>query len=213
MNDQSKARQQSFPLMVKTGIETAIKNLHTCLPGIIEEFDPVTQFAKVNIAIKRIKKDNTEIEIPPIINAPVYFMHAGSFSITHPVVKGDECWVHFSERSLDSWKKFGTIRRPADIRFHDYSDGFIVPCSTSQLNKIENFDNENVVIKNGPITFVLKADGKVEVTASEMKLTGDLVVTGEVTASGIALSTHTHEYIDSKGAGATPTPSETEAPS
>lgn len=213
MGDKNKTRQQSFPLMIKTGIETAIKNLHTCMPGIVEEFDPVTQFAKVNPAIKRIKQDGSEIEIPLIINAPVYFMRAGTFSITHPIEKGDECWIHFSERSLDAWKKFGEIRRPADVRFHDYSDGFIVPCVTSQTKKIDTFDNENVVIKNDAVTIVLKADNTVEVTATTMNFVGDVNITGnvvatgdvtgenvvgntEVTAGTVTLTGHTHPYVD-----------------
>lgn len=169
MQDKTKQRQQSFPLMIKTGIKSAIQELHTCIPGIIDEFDPVTQFVKVNPAIKRIKQDDTEIQIPPIINAPVYFMRAGGFSITHPIKKGDECWIHFSERSLDSWKKFGEIRRPADIRFHDYSDGFVVPCVTSQVNKIDNFDNENVVIGN-----VNGEEGSEITSTVTMKKTGEI---------------------------------------
>ena len=127
MVDKTKSRQQSLPLMVQTGIKSAIKELHTSIPGIIQEFDPVTQFAKVDIAIKRIKaSDGREVQIDPIVNVPVYFQRSGGFEITFPILKGTECWVHFSERSLDNWKRFGEIRRPIDLRFHDYQDAFAV---------------------------------------------------------------------------------------
>ncbi len=215
MVDKTKSRQQSLPLMVQTGIKSAIKELHTSIPGIIQEFDPVTQFAKVDIAIKRIKaSDGSEVQINPIVNVPVYFQRSGGFEITFPILKGTECWVHFSERSLDNWKRFGEIRRPIDLRFHDYQDAFAVPCVTSQKNKIESFDNENVVIKNKngdntstitmkqtgetevkvvgaskTVTLTLNTDGTITVGAESVTFSGDINaaninVTGDVRAKG-----------------------------
>lgn len=227
-----KSRQQSLPLMVKTGVLSALKDVHTSIPGIIDSFDPATQTAKVTPSVKRVLKGGREIQLTQITDVPVYFMRAGGFVITHPVTKGMECWIHFSERSIDSWKKFGDIRVPNDKRMHDITDAFIVPCVTSQINPIESFDNQNVNIINTGSEKVskitLKPSGEVEITGESLKLNGDVTVDGKIEATGdittpgsvvaetevtagpeaaaVNLTTHTHGYVSPSGPSNTAPP-------
>ena len=37
---------------IKQGVENRLKDLHTSMPGIVESFDPLTQLASVQPAIK-----------------------------------------------------------------------------------------------------------------------------------------------------------------
>lgn len=213
---------------IKQGVESRLKNLHTSMPGIIESFDPVTQLASIQPAIKRIfitVDEEKEILVPEnigvLINVPVIFPRGGGFSLTFPVVKGDECLLVFCERSIDNWHETGGIKRPGARRFHSLSDATAFVGMSSKPNKIPNYDAENVQLKkdDGKVSLTLlpsgnmklDADVKVIVTApdtdiigkvnitGDTKVNGDFEVTGDstlgatVTSNGVDISdTHTH---------------------
>lgn len=194
---------------IKQGIKEHLKDLHTSMPGIIESFDPETQLATVQPAIKRIFKTTdgeteflTPTELPVLINVPVIFPRGGGFSLTFPVAKGDECLLNFCERSIDNWHEFGTVREPGARRFHALSDAVAIVGLSSVPNKIPNYDNTNVQLKkdDGSVSITILDDGTMELLASNVKVIGDLEVTGAsvlsatVTSNGKDISdTHTHD--------------------
>lgn len=201
---------------IKQGVESRLKNLHTSMPGIIESFDPVSQLASVQPAIKRIfitVDEEKEILVPEnigiLINVPVIFPRGGGFSLTFPVVKGDECLLVFCERSIDNWHETGGIKKPGSRRFHSLSDATAFVGMSSKPNKIPNYDGSNTQIKkdDGSVSITLLTDGnikldantKVTLTAPDTKIEGNLEVTGDttlgatVTSNGVDISnTHTH---------------------
>lgn len=139
---------------INKGIDNRLKDLHTATPGIIESFDPVAQTVSVQPAIKRIFKTlegTSEVlsstNLPILINVPIIYPRGGGYSLTFPIVKGDECLILFNERSIDNWHKFGTIKEPNDRRFHSLSDAVVLVGLSSLPNKIPTYDNSNVVIK------------------------------------------------------------------
>jgi hypothetical protein len=106
-----------------------------------------------------------------------------------PVKPGDECMIHFTERSLDGWIKFGDIRGPNDIRMHHVSDAYFIPCTTSEPQATTNYDPDNMVIRNTDNTLKLVFDTSGNLTmeavatitmkAPDIILDGDLQVTGK----------------------------------
>lgn len=56
---------------------------------------------------------------------------------------------------------------------------------------IELKQDKTIYVK-APAGYTLETDGTVRINAPRVEISGDLVVTGEVTANGINLSTHTH---------------------
>lgn len=107
-------------------IEGRLKDLHTCLPGIIASFDPDSQTASVQPAIKRIFIEKGPVNLPLCVDVPVQFPSGGGYTLTFPVAQGDECLLHFSERCIDFWHANGGVQLPGEYRLHDLSDAFAI---------------------------------------------------------------------------------------
>lgn len=174
-----------------TAIENRLKDLHTCLPGIIQSYDPVTNTASVQPAIQRVWVVDGPANLPLIVDVPVYFPGGGNFAVTFPVSKGDECILVFSERCIDFWHVSGSLNPPAVYRLHDISDAFALVGIRSQPRKLANVQMDGVEIRTVDRSVSLK------VTATGVQITGNVSVTGIVTATDfsdgtVALSTHIH---------------------
>lgn len=162
--------------VIKQGIESHVKELHTSIPGIIETFDPEKQLASIQPAVKRIfitRDGETEIlapsELPILINVPVIFPRGGGFSLTFPVKKGDECLIMFCERSIDNWHKTGKVEVPGARRFHSLSDATAIVGLSSLVNKVPNYSSTDVQIKaDDNSTFIsLNEDKTMDIHANE----------------------------------------------
>lgn len=174
---------------IKHGIEGAIKDIHTSTPGIIESFDPITQLATIQPAIKRMfisKEEDTEVlipsDLPLLINVPVIYPRGGGFSITFPVKKGDECLLVFCERCIDGWHETGKVKNPSARRFHSLSDATAFVGISSVPNKIPNYDPDNIVIKkdDDSVYIKLKVNSDLEIFANANM---DINVTGDISAT------------------------------
>lgn len=145
-------------------IEGRLKDLHTCLPGIIHKFDPVTQTAEVQPAVKRIFIEKGAVNLPMCVDVPVAFPGGGDFFLTFPVKVGDECILHFSERAIDFWHFNGGVQLPAEYRLHDLSDAFAVVGVNSQPKKIPSFNATDTELRdrNRTVRTTMKPDGTVE---------------------------------------------------
>jgi len=134
--------------VIRQGITNYMKDVHTALPGKIVSFNSTNQTASIQLLIKRIFKGDNQVELPKLINVPVWIPRAGGFSITFPVKADDECLVLFSERSLDTWFKFGDSQVPSDFRMHSLSDAICLVGMSSEPNVISNYDSNNLQVRN-----------------------------------------------------------------
>lgn len=109
---------------------------HVAMPCIVQSYDASRQTVDVQPVIReRFKTKENTLEYkqyPLLINVPVVFPQAGSFSITFPIAKGDECLVIFADTAIDNWWVKGSIQNPVEIRRHDLSDGFAIFGAKSQ---------------------------------------------------------------------------------
>ena len=210
MTELTNSRQANLNSLIENSVKSALRDLHTTTPGIIEKFDPATGRAEIQPAIQCVIRPGTEdqlVTLPKLINCPIGNLKAGGFVITMPVKPGDECLIHFTERSLDAWIKFGDIRGPNDIRMHHISDAYFIPCTTSEPNVTSNYDPDNMVLRNTDNTLKMVFDtsgnlnieaiASVTMTAPTVAINGNLTVTGTSTAddhiSGtISGKTHGH---------------------
>lgn len=138
--------------IIKDSVNAGLANVWTSLPCIVESYDPDNVTVTVVPAIKIPVQDQygsiQTIEIKPISDIPVMFPCAGGFTITHPINKGDECFVSFASRNIDLWWQSGGIQNPFDTRKHDLSDGFAFFRPQSQKEKISNISTENLEIRS-----------------------------------------------------------------
>jgi hypothetical protein len=132
----------------EAALDARVKDLHTCLPGIISKFDPDTQTAEVQPAIKRIFTETGAVHLPLCVDVPVCFPGGGDWFFTFPVKAGDECILIFSERCIDGWAIDGEISEPEDYRQHDLSDAVAIVGINSQPKKLASFNSTDAEIRN-----------------------------------------------------------------
>lgn len=114
--------------------------LWTSMPGIIQSFSASKVTATVQIAIKGVvhtPDGNAQfVNMPLLVDVPVYFPRGGNCTLTFPVTQNDECLVVFAARCIDGWWQSGGIQSPMEPRIHDLSDGFAFVGFFSQKTKI-----------------------------------------------------------------------------
>lgn len=181
-------------------------SLWSAMPGVITEVDLVENTCTVQPAIQGIvEHDDGTIEsvnLPVLIHVPIVFPRAGNFILTLPLTVGDEVLVVFGSRCIDAWWQQGGIQRPAEMRMHDLSDGFAIPGPASQPKKVSNISSTEAQLRSldGTTYLSIAPGGKIKMIApGGVEVTGNMVVSGEVTANNIPLSTHKHIGVTTGG--------------
>lgn len=180
------------------------KDINTSIPGHVIAFDPLTQLAQIQIGVVGVKADDSTFNPQPLIEVPVQFSGNNDFILEHEINPNDEGIVFFSQRCIDGWVNTGGIAENPIIRFHDRNDAYFVSGLRSQVNKITDFKNDGVRMRNkaGTSYIWLKKDGTAEIKVTSLKVDGDLectkTVTGatDVVGGGISVKDHTHQYYD-----------------
>ena len=159
-------RRSTLSSSIKKGIDSALKELHTAMPGEIISFDPDEQVADIQPMIKRVMGGEI-VNLPVLKAVPVRFMKSGEFTITFPLAEGDEVELIFQERSIDTWLEQGGIVAPDDVRKHALSDAIAIPVGYSQQNKIIDFDPDNLEIRSeGGASIKITPSGNIELNGN-----------------------------------------------
>ena len=88
-------------------------SLHCALPGNILSFDPETQTAEIQPAVKV-----GSLRYPILADVPVFM------PVPFEVHPGDACLVVFADINIDAWLASGEPSFPESPRQHSLSDGF-----------------------------------------------------------------------------------------
>jgi len=132
--------------VIQTAIDSSLKELHTCLPAIVQSFDKTEQTVDVQPTIKRKIKGEL-VDLPLLTGVPIRFPKTSDFSITWPIKTDDHVLVIFAERSIDNWLINGDLQSAGDLRKHSLSDGFAIPMMYPQTDLISSFDDTNLQIR------------------------------------------------------------------
>lgn len=160
------------------------------------------------------------VNYPLLVDVPIVYPGSSAFTITFPLVQGDEVLVIISSRCIDSWFQSGGVQPPPETRMHDLSDGFAIPGPRSQPRVVPGISSTNFQIKkaDGTTLFDIAPNGDVTlmgdlIFTGDLHIDGDITSTGKVTAdgevqgAGIKLSTHTHSGVQpGGGTSGPPTP-------
>lgn len=174
-------------------------SMRTAIPGIIQKFDPVTQTAEVQIAIReKVRKiDLTEewVNLPLLLDVPIVIPRAGAFVLTMPIKPGDECLIIFADMCIDAWWSNGGIQNQIERRRHDLSDAFAIPGTWSQPNKLVNYSVTSTQLRNeAGTTYVEVKENEINLVAATIKINGhnfaehthDDADTGTVMTGGVS---------------------------
>lgn len=165
-------------------------NLRCCIPGVIQQYDPKTNTASIQPAIREeiVNEDNTVqyMNLPILVNVPIIFPSCSIGSIKMLLKQGDECLVLFSDLSIDNFWKYANVQNPIEVRRHDLSDGIAIPCVLSQPNT-KPFNGTGVEITSG--------ESKISITNNGIKFTDQ---NGTITLEQI-IRLLRHKHKDSMG--------------
>ena len=73
--------------VIRTVLDSALADVHTCLPGKIVTYDKAKQKASVQIQLQRKYEDGGLVTLPAIPNVPV----------RHPRAQGGKAFIHIAE--------------------------------------------------------------------------------------------------------------------
>lgn len=188
-------------------------NLWTALPGIVQSFDVAKMTAVVQPAIRGqfLSQEGkwTDAQLPLLLDCPVQFPGGGGFVLTFPLAEGDECLVVFSSRCIDAWWQSGGIQSQAELRLHDLSDGFCLPkvWSNGKVPSGTSTTTAQLRSDDGEL-YIELASGHVAriVAPGGVEITGDLRVTGGVTAGQGGIDQVTLQQHIHPANGSPPTP-------
>lgn len=182
--------------------DSMMRRVNTCIPGLIESFDPATQTAKVSPAIKsRFFADGqvTDVQLPRIINVPLVFPFAATagFALTLPVQAGDPCLLVFSQRAIDNWHQHGGIQscetNATGARHHSLNDAFALACAPPLTEVLGSWCEDGIELRNRARTVrVTVRDAGLEFDGPATFLK-DVIFQGAMTdKNGIDHTTHKH---------------------
>lgn len=186
--------------------------IYTSFPGIIVSVNLAKITCQVQPAIQGIIRTSTGTlqykQLPLLQDVPLVFMHGGGYSLTFPVVQGDECLVHIANRCIDSWWQSGGVQKPMDWRMHDLSDGFALVGPYSQPKVISTISSTTTQLRSDDGTIFLEIDkpnNKVKVNAATLEVTGQIQCHGEVIGNlgggQVLLTQHVHSVPAQPGSG------------
>lgn len=183
-------RRSSLDTVIQTGIDSNLKDLHTCLPGEVISFSASTQTADIQPSIKRVI-NGSPVNLPVLKAVPVRFQRSADFAVTFPLSPGDHVMVIFCERSIDSWLELGGIQDPLDVRRHHLSDAFALPMMYPNTNVVPDMDPANLQIKtiSGNVKITVRPDGTLDITTS-----GDIDINS---GADVNINTTGNSYIKS----------------
>jgi len=203
MAEKSKA---SIERVVQTAIDSALKDIHTCLPAVVTKVDHTTQLIEAQIVIKR-KLSEELVNLPVLVDVPLRYPRSKTFSITFPIEIGDHVLIIFAERSIDTWLKEGGIQDPFDVRKFHLSDAFAIPSMYPQTDVIPDFNSSDLELKtnSGNTKIKVKAEGvdvntstEVNITAPQSNINGNVKINGNLDVTGI-ITAPTIEAITTTG--------------
>ena len=134
------------------------------------------------------------VSIPKL---PYFRYQFGSSAVICDPKVGDIGLAVFAQSDCSTINGETTEKIPQTHRQYDMSDGFYLGgfWGTTPTNYIELTDNE----------INIKTPTSINIDCPKVNITGDVVITGEMTAKGIVYSTHTHGGVDT-GSGHTQKP-------
>ncbi len=188
-------------LVLQEAIDSALIDVHTGLPGVVQSYNDTTKTCEIEIQTKRMleKQDGTYAseELPILVNVPISNAGSSEYVTAYALSPGDTGMVMFSETSLDQWRTKGELTSPSDIERHGLSGGVFYPAPLPIAKLVTDILTSGAFFgKVGGVQLratgtTMEATTAGAVAASDFVALAALVLT-ELTAIKTAYDTHTH---------------------
>ncbi len=172
-------------------------SLHCALPGTVVSFDPSTQTAEIQPAVK-----TGSMLFPVLPDVPVFFPGSRECAITWPVSPGDECLVVLADADIDAWFETGEASVSRSARKHSLSDAFAFVGFRSRPNALPVFsDQASLFPHDHDVRYYTKEETDAQVipvsrggTGQEETGSTDTVSEIAEAASGCSITTAQYAY-------------------
>lgn len=147
--------EPSLAQVIRGAIDGKLLDVHTALPGRVKSYDASKQVADIIPAIRGViftEDDEAVLEDLPVIpNVPVGWLRGGGYSLQFPLKPGDHVLLVFSESATGQWRSTGQTSEPGDLRRHDLSYPFAIPCCAPDADALTAIGGDEAVL-DGPTT-------------------------------------------------------------
>jgi len=196
------SRSVSTAEVIGAAIDARMASVHTMLIGRVERVHAAARKVDVQPATQRVVQTVSggllTDTLPLLQQVPIGALRAGAARIDMPITVG--CWVCvlFFEDNVGKWLNAGGVQvSPGDVERHGLTGAVAVPLlypdpETRELPALSATDIV-IAIDGGP---------ELRLTPSAVEVTGNLIVTGSVSAGGqvtamaetapVGLATHVH---------------------
>ncbi|HEY8355734.1 MAG TPA: Gp138 family membrane-puncturing spike protein [Methylophilaceae bacterium] len=198
--------------VIRLALDARFAQAWTAMPGIIQSFNPQAMTCEVQPAINGWQRNQdgtfSPLQMPLLLDCPVFFPSGGGATLTFPIKPGDECLVVFASRCIDAWWQLGGIQSQPDLRMHDLSDGFVFAGVRSQPRRFTvdtdaaqlRSDDGQAYIELNPTTHDIKVMTPANVAANvggnvSATVGGDITAeaAGEITLKAQKITLNTDE--------------------
>lgn len=147
--------------IIRDTVNAMLANVHTSLPGIVVDYDPLNNKATIQPALNKNFTSGV-IPLPILENVPIVFPK----NITFPVRSGDYVLLVFIERSIDLWLSVGGQVTPSDPRKFDLSDAVAIPGLMPFTDTYPDNNNQDFKISFAGSTITIKSNGDILIETS-----------------------------------------------
>lgn len=158
-------RLRSSNEMYRRMLDAAAEKHRSATIAQVVSFDPERQTITAQPLIREKVIDRATgsvqwLQLPQLLDVPVFFPQAGNFVLTMPVAAGDEVLLIFGDSCIDSWFTSGGIQNPNTRRRHDLSDAIAIAGINSQPHTIGDISTDAAELrsKDGTVKVKLKTD-------------------------------------------------------
>lgn len=159
----------------------ALMQIEGMLPAVVTAVDRPAGRVSVKPLVMAGTAEGDKVSRPVVPNIPIMTMGAGGIYASFPVKVGDQGFVFSASRDTSLfYQSQGGEDWPNTERIHSFSDGAFLPL------KLFNFSIAGGVLADGfslqtddGSTFVTLKSGEVQITATKVKIVGDIEHTGD----------------------------------
>lgn len=168
-------RSADFADVARAVAQSAVSNVWTAMPAIVQSVDFARQIITAQPAIQGVQTDKDgsthNVNMPLLVDVPICYPKCAGFAITLPLQAGDEVLIIFASRCIDAWwQSGGTANAPLENRMCDLSDGFAILAPTSQPRRLQNVSATNIQMRSadGAVFIEIDPAGRVQIKAKEL---------------------------------------------
>lgn len=167
---------KDFVQNVENVCRDVMNEIHTAMPGKINDVDENTGMAGVTPIGRYVTPTGKQLPYPKITGVPILMPQCASLGaeVAFPVREGDNCLIVISEEELDAWL-YGE-ESDSELRF-DLTNAICIPGLSSRVGSAfkEACNTKSVVIANG--------DTKITVSKNGINMYGNVKVYGTLTST------------------------------